>query len=264
MGYQPKLWQYDTYHNKTWARKKPRLRYSLPMFEAFENQPQREGMRRIGKNIYRWGAYNDFPIERFVSDNVGRDYDEVFSEILSHIPKRLLYRSHVYTYWVLPSTYHPEGAKVHYLGHRGSFYVDLETKILYRAESADFYRPFDKDEYIIKYGYLTYVFKQLTTSDEFVDEGKTMRHCVSTYRKICRKTEDETSIWSFGYRCANGVVEKNLTIQISAGEIRQVRGYQNRNPTKKERDIIRYWAMLMRLSISKYAFGYENDAVPPQ
>jgi PcfJ-like protein len=260
MGMSPKLWAYSTEHSRTWASEKPKLVYSPERHEAFELQAFRKSMRH-GKRG-RYGAHRDFPIEQFMANNIGNDYDTVFSELLTHIPKRLRYCSQIDEKWTLPKTYHPEGDKKHFFGGNRyggmEFYVDLETKILHCVELGDFYKPFEKEVFTLKRRGKTFIFQQLTSSDAFRDEGKTLNHCVASFRKKCRRLQDETSIWSFGIALSVEKIEKILTIQITSGEIKQVRGYINRYPSKNERDMIREWAYNTRLTIANRAFGWGN------
>ena len=258
MGVSPKLWTYSTEHHRSWAREKPKKVFSPVRFEDFDLQPFHQSMKH-GK-WKRYGVYKDFPIRAFLARNVGRDYDEIFSELVAHIPKRLRHSSRIDEIWMLPKTYHPEGTKKHTFrrGRLGDldFYVDLETKILHSEESTDFYKPLKKEVFELKMRHKTFVFQQLTTAEAFKEEGKAMSHCVSSYRRKCRDMEDETSIWSFGIRLGADTIERILTIQVSYGRICQVKGFRNRYPSKNERDMVREWAKTVGFTIYQYAFGW--------
>ena len=83
--------------------------------------------------------------------------------------------------------------------------------------------------------------RELLSSDELIDEGRALGHCVSTYARSCHT--GRSSIWSMEIEDENGR-RKILTIEVApqAKVIRQVRGKQNRSPTPKEKDLLGRWA----------------------
>lgn len=84
---------------------------------------------------------------------------------------------------------------------------------------------------------------QILTSGGLAEEGRTLRHCVLSYEKLCAR--GETTIWSMSViRRNTNRSRKVLTIEVSpnARAIRQVRGRSNRNPRSRETAIIRRWA----------------------
>ena len=76
--------------------------------------------------------------------------------------------------------------------------------------------------------------RELLSSDELIDEGRALRHCVSTYARSCHT--GRSSIWSMEIEDENGR-RKILTIEVALREkvIRQVRGRRNRLPTPKRK-----------------------------
>ena len=93
--------------------------------------------------------------------------------------------------------------------------------------------------------------RELLSSDELVDEGRAMRHCVQTYARSCHT--GRSSIWSMEIEDENGR-RKILTIEVAPREkvIRQVRGKQNRLPTPKEKDLLGRWAEQEGLQLAGY------------
>lgn len=82
---------------------------------------------------------------------------------------------------------------------------------------------------------------ELSTSKLLIDEGRVMKHCVSSYAGSCEK--GKISIWSLRQRTDEGI-ERLLTIEVWNAEKRivQVRGKLNRLPTVKESAIVGRWA----------------------
>ena len=93
--------------------------------------------------------------------------------------------------------------------------------------------------------------RELLTSDELVDEGRALKHCVSTYARSCHT--GRSSIWTMEIEDENGR-RKILTIEVApqAKVIRQVRGKQNRLPTPKEKDLLGRWAEQEGLRLAGY------------
>ena len=93
--------------------------------------------------------------------------------------------------------------------------------------------------------------RELLSSDELIDEGRALRHCVSTYARSCHT--GRSSIWSLEIEDENGR-RKILTIEVTPREkvIRQVRGRRNRLPTPKEKDLLSKWAEQEGLKLAGY------------
>lgn len=93
-----------------------------------------------------------------------------------------------------------------------------------------------------------WTFSELLSGKELTAEGKAQKHCVASYSSECQR--GRASIWSL--RCNR---RPTLTIEVRPAikTIVQVKGKCNRSPKKEELKIIRQWAYLNRLSISKYA-----------
>ena len=93
--------------------------------------------------------------------------------------------------------------------------------------------------------------RELLSSDELIDEGRALRHCVSTYARSCHT--GRSSIWTMEIEDENGR-RKILTIEVAPRErvIRQVRGRRNRLPTPKEKDLLGQWAEQEGLQLAGY------------
>lgn len=93
--------------------------------------------------------------------------------------------------------------------------------------------------------------RELLSSDELIDEGRALRHCVSTYARSCHT--GRSSIWSMEIEDENGR-RKILTIEVAPREkvIRQIRGRRNRLPTPKEKDLLGRWAEQEDLQLAGY------------
>ncbi len=93
--------------------------------------------------------------------------------------------------------------------------------------------------------------QELLSTDELIEEGRVMKHCVVTYSESC--FTGKTSIWSMETEDEYG---KNnvLTIEVLMAEklIRQVRGKRNRLPTPKERSLLKRWVRKEKLEIADY------------
>ena len=93
--------------------------------------------------------------------------------------------------------------------------------------------------------------RELLSSDELIDEGRALQHCVQTYTRSCHT--GRTSIWTMEIEDENGR-RKILTIEVSPRQkvIRQVRGKQNRLPTPKEKTLLERWAAQEGMRLAAY------------
>ena len=93
--------------------------------------------------------------------------------------------------------------------------------------------------------------RELLSSDELIDEGRAMQHCVQTYARSCHT--GRSSIWTMEIEDENGR-RKILTIEVAPREkiIRQVRGKRNRLPTPKEKNLLGKWADQEGLQLGEY------------
>lgn len=253
------LWQHETFRvtSQTWMRKVTRVRYTGQNLEQLEKEPFREhslaGRGFIERQLH-------FPIERFMARHVGQDYNAVFSALVQRIPRRLRHchpwHSWVLEKWALPKTCAADNPQHHLMNCNGvRYYVDLDTNTLCTDEANLFYQPFEKTFFEIDFLKQSFVFEQLMTTQAFKTEGSAMSHCVASYRKRCRQKTEKTSIWSLSVRVQPLKTEKILTIQVTAAQIVQVRGYRNRFATKEERRLIQTWAKRLQLECSARAFG---------
>ena len=87
------------------------------------------------------------------------------------------------------------------------------------------------------------------------EEGRTMRHCVASYQRLC--VSGASAIWSMGVERDNCRRKGVLTVEVAVRRkaICQVRGKSNRMPTEKEMGILRRWAVQEGLTV--------DDAVRP-
>jgi len=93
--------------------------------------------------------------------------------------------------------------------------------------------------------------RELLSTEELIDEGRALKHCVYTYADSC--VSGKTSIWSLEIE-DEGSRKKVLTIELLLGEklIRQVRGKGNRSPTQKEKNLLMRWVRKENLEIADY------------
>jgi hypothetical protein len=234
--------------------------------EKFDSLPFVENQRN--KNQYGWTRLYT-PIDRFLMRQVGRDYDEVFSELVSHIPEKLRHKIDVYKY-KMPSSFHPDATRWYLdnryyrrrLGESYGFYVDLETRVLgYMPRISNFglkeierarpvYQPFKLDVFKVRFDYgQNFVFKQLLTYKDFEDEAVKMQHCIRWYWERCTIFHNKISIWILSDKSG-----RILTIQISDTRIVQVKGLRNRSATNAERKLIVHWAKWLGLTIAGFVF----------
>jgi len=87
-----------------------------------------------------------------------------------------------------------------------------------------------------------WTFTQIKTAKVLAAEGTSMRHCVYSYRDMCKS--GTTSIWSVKSYNATGVEKRHLTIQMNnvSRRITQVRGRANRAATNHESNMVDKWA----------------------
>lgn len=93
--------------------------------------------------------------------------------------------------------------------------------------------------------------RELLSSDELIDEGRALQHCVRSYARSCHM--GRSSIWTMEIEDENGR-RKILTIEVSPSQklIRQVRGKRNRRATPKEKDLLERWSVQEELRIAEY------------
>lgn len=98
-----------------------------------------------------------------------------------------------------------------------------------------------------------WMFRELASQVELLLEGRSLRHCVATYRKKC-----ESGVSSiFSLRCQDReqpgtapVSQVTLEIHRARRRIVQIRGKWNRPPTPLERELISQWATLQNLTLA--------------
>lgn len=121
----------------------------------------------------------------------------------------------------------------------------------YEWEHSDFGDFVVKEQRMDNYTPKYWRIQELLSTDELLEEGRVMRHCVSSYSQSC--FTGKISIWSMKTEDEYG---KNnvLTIEVLMSEnlIRQARGKRNRLPTRKEGNILKRWARKEKLNIGDY------------
>ncbi len=92
---------------------------------------------------------------------------------------------------------------------------------------------------------------ELTTTDELVDEGRAMRHCVATYDRSC--SSGRMSIWSLRRKDKAGHW-RILTIAVDNGlkRIVEARGQFNQSSPQDARAALERWAGAAGLSVGQY------------
>ncbi len=91
----------------------------------------------------------------------------------------------------------------------------------------------------------TWRITQIRTGDELAREGTAMRHCVVSYKHTCLR--GSCSIWSMTRADWSGE-KRACTIEVSKGNVAQVRGLANRLPTEAEKHVVELWARRENLS----------------
>lgn len=84
---------------------------------------------------------------------------------------------------------------------------------------------------------------ELLDSRALVDEGRRLRHCVSTYAQRC--ASGRSSIWSLRHRwCDDDATRSLLTIEVrpDTKRIVQIRTYANGQPARWQLELVRAWA----------------------
>ena len=91
--------------------------------------------------------------------------------------------------------------------------------------------------------------QELTSEQDLKHEGRVMRHCVGGYAKRCLH---QTSIWSLKKNCLNGEVKHVLTIELNGKRVGQIRGRNNRMPSKEEIILLKQWFKQEKLMSHAY------------
>ncbi|MDH5178321.1 MAG: PcfJ domain-containing protein [Gammaproteobacteria bacterium] len=97
----------------------------------------------------------------------------------------------------------------------------------------------------------TWLFRELLSSDELIDEGRKLGHCVATYASNCYS--GNTSIWSLEMQDRTTKM-KLLTIEVrnTNRTVYQIRGLRNRLATEREMAVIRRWIAERNLMLSRH------------
>ncbi len=95
---------------------------------------------------------------------------------------------------------------------------------------------------------------ELTTLRDLAAEGADMNHCVGSYFSECKL--GETSIYSL-WSCKEGesVMDRDLTIEVwpESSEIWQIKAWNNRSAHANSLAVVKKWAEVNNLEISKWA-----------
>lgn len=92
-----------------------------------------------------------------------------------------------------------------------------------------------------------YLIVQLLNTEELVEEGLQLEHCVATYNSLCVK--NYLSIYSLRKKNEQDVFESLITIEVNNEEITQLRGFKNRKCDAIEKLILKEWANKNQLKI---------------
>jgi PcfJ-like protein len=245
MGRRPKIWDYDSAECHRSSNRKGTVATTNAIakfdIEKLELLPFKE---RVLTGV-KMGGY-DNKIMRFLESRMGRDYDEVYSELCQQVPSR--YRYDVWNLNRMPCSFHP--TTCFWEIDSSGFGVDLETRTLCRnaqqskskERSEMVYQPFE----VIRFTTKNYAIQQLLTEKDFAKEGKQMQHCVRTYFKRCHYVSDKISIWSL----CDGL-DKLLTIELNDKMIVQVRGFRNRPAKALEISWVKDWAGRLGLTLGR-------------
>lgn len=105
-------------------------------------------------------------------------------------------------------------------------------------------------------GQTHWTMRELLSSQELVEEGRRMRHCVSSYSGSC--AAGRCSIWSLQRRYGDETREEPmLTVEVDAkGVVTQARGRANRWPTEQETRVLDTWMSGAGLKPGPYLHGW--------
>ena len=86
-----------------------------------------------------------------------------------------------------------------------------------------------------------YEIVELLSTQEMLDEGRAMRHCVGSYAGYC--ASGRTSIWSLRKQIESGRFIRLATIEVNNTQrfIVQVRGRLNKRPANEDLAILGRW-----------------------
>ena len=100
----------------------------------------------------------------------------------------------------------------------------------------------------------TWTIQELLSAHELFEDGRKLKHCVSTYTSSC--VSRTTSIWTMQTSSSEGT-KRLLTIEVHprTNRIVQVRGKSNRYPREDEIKIISRWAQEAGLKFNTTDFG---------
>lgn len=98
---------------------------------------------------------------------------------------------------------------------------------------------------------------EVLTRRGLIEESRVLRHCVQTYDGRC--AAGLCSIWSVRRVGSDGRARRRLTIEVEkGGRIIQVRGRDNRWPTKEERHVVAAWATWAGVKLMPFAVGEKS------
>lgn len=94
--------------------------------------------------------------------------------------------------------------------------------------------------------------RELLDSNDLLDEGRNMRHCVGTYGLTCCR--GDSSIWSMTCSDSSEQNRRELTIEVDPTEkaIVQARGLRNSRPTPEARRVMLLWAEREGLKVESW------------
>jgi hypothetical protein len=105
---------------------------------------------------------------------------------------------------------------------------------------------------------LLWTFRELLSSQDLIDNGRRMKHCVASYAQSC--VRGACSIWTLERRYRDSESARGdtiLTLEVDAARtLVQARGQQNRMPTDPEKALITQWMTKANLKPGRYLYGW--------
>jgi hypoxanthine-guanine phosphoribosyltransferase len=96
----------------------------------------------------------------------------------------------------------------------------------------------EKEYQMLQYKAKEYSIVSPTVAEDVIKEGESLSHCVASYVKDIAKGLCKIVF----LRKTKHLEESCVTIEVRGNSIRQVRGSNNRVPTKDEKDFVLQWA----------------------
>jgi hypothetical protein len=111
---------------------------------------------------------------------------------------------------------------------------------------------FDRMERRRQGNFCQWAIRELLDSNELLEEGRQMRHCVGRYARRCRN--GVSSIWSLTRSDRLQQCRRELTIEVDPrkGEVVQARGMRDARPASEARRVMLLWAAQEGLNVRSW------------